>query len=58
MADFDTTITKGICSICGKPFKNKSKIIYIALDLADNKLKCKECALDEVWDKCKMEQEG
>ncbi|HDY88706.1 MAG TPA: hypothetical protein ENH82_11435 [bacterium] len=46
---FDNTIIGGICSVCGKTFKNNTKRINIAIDLRDNKKYCKSCALDGAW---------
>ena len=46
---FFSEFAEGDCSVCGKHFKNNMRRKNIAKDRDDNKLYCKSCALDKVW---------
>ena len=42
---FDTSIKKGKCCVCNKCLENKPRRTNIAMDLDDNKIYCKTCAI-------------
>ncbi len=46
---YDNTVIGGVCSVCNKYFKNNTRRINIALDLENNKLVCKLCAILKAW---------
>ena len=54
---FDNTVVNGICSVCGKFYKNKTECINIALNLDDNKLYCKNCAIDNLLKELNLQPE-